>query len=425
VARYVAEVREQGGLVLPPDINQSEMDFSVVRTVEKPQSATKAKGEAEPARRGGRRSEARTAPAAAAKPAEERARKAIRFGLSGIKGVGENAVEAILQARSEKGACSSLFELCERVDTRKANKKVLEALVKAGAMDGVVPSRAAALAALDSAVERAQKAQRERESGQTSLFSLLGGGKPGAGAGPGDFGQAPPYPDVPEWTPRQKLAFEKESLGFYVSGHPMDRYSPELRRARAASVAQLLGEAESDIPAPSPRERPDVSCGGVVSDFRERPLKSGTGRMCSFRLEDATGGIEVVCFSKPFAEYEQVLKSDEPILAIGSLVCDGDGETQQRKVHLKEAHLLSRLRLEKTQKLLIDLPADEVTRDSLQALRKVLSQHYGHVPVSLLLRREGQWTTEAPLLAHQRVLPTDELLVALHNLCGESAVRLQ
>jgi DNA polymerase-3 subunit alpha len=163
----------------------------------------------------------------------------------------------------------------------------------------------------------------------------------------------------------------------------------------------------------------------VVSDFRERPLKSGTGRMCSFRLEDPSGGIEVVCFSKPFAEYEEVLKSDEPILAVGSLVCDGDGETQQRKLHLREAHLLWRLRREKTQKLLIDLPADELTRERAQSLYKVLSQHHGHVPVSLNLKQLGRWAVEAQLPAHLRVLPTDELLVALHSLCGESAVHLR
>ncbi len=413
VARYVAEIRDRGGQVLPPEINQSEMDFAVVKTT------VRKKTESRPGR-AGRRVEA--APADKDATAE---RKAIRFGLSAIKGVGENAVEAILQARTEKGPCPSLFGLCERVDTRKVNKKVLEALIKAGALDTVITNRAAAMAALDSAVERAQKAQRERESGQTSLFSLLGGGsKPGA-AGQSDFGPAPPYPDVPEWSPRQKLAFEKESLGFYISGHPMDRYSPELRRARAATVSQLLGEAGSDIPTPNPRERPEVICGGVVSDFRERPLKSGTGRMCSFRLEDQTGGIEVVCFSKAFAEYEHVLKSDEPLLVIGSLACDGDGETQQRKVQLREAHLLSRLRREKTQKVLIELPADELTRDRAQALLKMLTQHHGHVPVSLFLVKEGDWRCEAQLPAHLRVVPTDEFLAALHTFCGEAAVQLR
>jgi DNA polymerase-3 subunit alpha len=345
--------------------------------------------------------------------------------MSGVKGVGDGAVEALLLARQEKGAFPSLFELCERVDTRKVNKKVLEALIKAGALDELAPSRAAGLAALDSAVERAQKAQRERESGQTSLFSLLGGGsaKPGGPAG-SEFGPLPPYPEVPEWTQRQKLAFEKESLGFYISGHPMDRYATELKRAGAAEVAQALGEAENSIPMPTPRDRPEVKIGGVVSDLRERPLKSGNGRMASFRLEDQTGGIEVVAFSRAFGEYEQVLKSDEPMLILGTLVAEGDSDTPQRKIHMKEAHSLQQLRREKTRQVAIRMPASEVTKERAQGLRKILTQHVGHVQVSLFLQQEGRWECEARLPAHLKVSPSDELLVALGQLCGDRAIEL-
>lgn len=412
VSRYCGEVRDHGIPVLPPDVNQSAMDFSVVRVEVKKKSDKPA----------GKGAQARSAPAK--EPAIAVEQQAIRFGLSAIRGVGENAVEAILKARDEKGAFSSIYDLCERVDTRRMNKKVIEAMIKGGALDGIITTRAASLVALEGAVERAQKAQRERESGQTSLFALMGG--PAKGAAPGsDYGPPPPYPDVPEWSPKQKLAFEKESLGFYISGHPMDRYTPELQRARAARVAQVLGEEESSIPTPSPRERPDVTVGGVVSDFRERPLKSGTGRMASFRLEDTSGGIEVVCFSKAFAEYETQLKADEPLLIYGQLVCEGDGETQQRKIQMKEAHLLSQLRREKTQKMMVDLVADELTKDRAKALHKLLTQHHGHVPVSLFIGTPGRWRVEAQLPSHLRVLPTDELIAALHSLCGDRAVHLR
>jgi DNA polymerase-3 subunit alpha len=416
VSRYCGEVRDHGIPVLPPDVNQSAMDFTV-QGGDLPVPPATAVGASPPPARSSRGSQKKSAPAPT---------QAIRFGLSAIRGVGENAVEAILKARDEKGPFSSIYDLCERVDTRRMNKKVIEAMIKGGALDGIVTTRAAAMVALEGAVERAQKAQRERESGQTSLFALMGGPAKGAGApGGSDYGPPPPCPDVPEWSPKQKLAFEKESLGFYISGHPMDRYTPELSRARAARVAQALGEEESGIPTPSPRERPDVSVGGVVSDFRERPLKSGTGRMASFRLEDQTGGIEVVCFSKAFADYEAVLKADEPLLVMGQLICEGDGETQQRKIHMKEAVLLSQLRREKTQKLLVDLVADELTKDRAKALHKLLTQHHGHVPVSLLISTPGRWRVEAQLPSHLRVLPTDELIAALHSLCGDSAVHLR
>ena len=422
VSRYVAEIRDHGGAVLPPDVNQSEQNFSVVKLqVAVPEK----KGAGARGARDSKGSKTAAVVKPENKPELKVEKKVIRFGMSGVKGVGDGAVEALLLARQDKGAFPSLFELCERVDTRKVNKKVLEALIKAGALDELAPSRAAGLAALDAAVERAQKAQRERESGQTSLFSLLGGGsaKPGGPAG-SEFGPLPPYPEVPEWTQRQKLAFEKESLGFYISGHPMDRYATELKRAGAAEVAQALGEAENSIPMPTPRDRPEVKIGGVVSDLRERPLKSGNGRMASFRLEDQTGGIEVVAFSRAFGEYEQVLKSDEPMLILGTLVAEGDSDTPQRKIHMKEAHSLQQLRREKTRQVAIRMPASEVTKERAQGLRKILTQHVGHVQVSLFLQQEGRWECEARLPAHLKVSPSDELLVALGQLCGDRAIEL-
>jgi DNA polymerase-3 subunit alpha len=284
------------------------------------------------------------------------------------------------------------------------------------------------MASLDLAVERAQKAQREKESGQTSLFSLLGGGGAG-GAGGGDgssLGPPPPYPQVPEWSPREKLAAEKESLGFYISGHPMDRYAPDLGRARAMRVEQVL--SESAAPAfGGGRERTEVTVGGVVSDYRERPLKSGGGRMCSFRLEDQTGSIEVVCFSKPFAEYEDILKSGEPLLVVGNLVSEGDGqgESEQRRIHLREAQLLSRLRREKTKQLIIEVAVDTMTRELAEGLNKVLRQHHGHVPVSLRLVQPSRWRVEARLPAHLCILPTDECLQALELYCGRESIQLR
>jgi DNA polymerase-3 subunit alpha len=374
VAKNVAEIRAMGIRVLPPDVNQSAMDFTVVKVAA--------------------------------------AEKAIRFGLSAIKGVGETAVQAILEARAAGGRYTSLFSLCERVDLRRVNKKVLEALIKSGALDEVVPSRAQAMAALDVAVDRAQKAQRERESGQTSLFGLLEGpAGGGSGAGP-----EPPYPTLDEWSPKQRLQSEKESLGFYISGHPLDRYLPDLARARALRTDELEGK----------EERTEVAVGGIVSDFRERPLKSGTGRMCFFNLEDPFGRVEVICFSKPFGEYEEVLKGDDPILVVGTLVTEGDGpvEAQQRKIHLKEAIPLPRLRLMRTQKVVVEMPADELSRDKLKALQQVLRRHHGGVQMALKLRQPQRWAVEALLPSHYRVVPSDELLQSLESLVGPASVRL-
>ncbi|HNN92561.1 MAG TPA: DNA polymerase III subunit alpha [Pseudomonadota bacterium] len=432
VARYVAEVRAGGGVVLPPDINQSELDFTVVKLQEEPapEAATASKT-----------TEKATEKAKTARPAKSSkgtkasrstdgiVRKGIRFGLSAIKGVGESAVQAILEARAEKGAFRSLFSLCETVDVRRINKKVLEALIKGGAVDGIVPTRAAAMAAIDMAVERAQKAQREKESGQTSLFSLLSGGGSSSPGGDGAAGPPPPYPQLPEWTPREKLAFEKESLGFYISGHPIERYAPDLNKAKALRIEQLLDPAQGL----SPRERPEIQVGGVVSDFRERPLKSGNGRMAIFRLEDQSGSIEVVCFSKAYADFEGALKSGEPLLVTATLVSESDrdgnpdgGEVaEQRKLHMRGAQPLSQLRREKTQRVIIDLSADHTSKPQIEGLQRALKQFHGHVPVSLRIIQAGRWRVEGRLPQHLAILPSDECLQAIETLCGRSAIHLR
>jgi len=156
----------------------------------------------------------------------------IRFGLSAVKGVGEGAVETIRDGRKE-GPYRSIWEFCERIDGKRCNKKVLEALIKSGAFDGTGAPRAQMMAVLDAASERAAAAQRDRESGQTSLFGLL------STSGPTQRGPDPAFPDVDEWLPKQKLGFEKEALGFYISGHPLDRYLADLARFQATRVEQL------------------------------------------------------------------------------------------------------------------------------------------------------------------------------------------
>jgi DNA polymerase III alpha subunit len=147
--------------------------------------------------------------------------------------------------------------------------------------------------------------------------------------------------------------------------------------------------------------------------------------MCSFRLEDQTGNIEVVCFSKPFAEYEDLLKSGEPLLVSGNLVNEGEGESEQRRIHMREAQLLSRLRHEKTQRVVIELAADSLTREQIEGLHKVLRQHHGHVPVSLRLLKSASWRVEARLPSHLGIQPSDECLQALELCCGRESVQLR
>jgi DNA polymerase-3 subunit alpha len=374
VVKNVAEARAMGIEVLRPDVNESAHDFTVVK---------KSVG-------------------------EKKEKKVIRFGLSAVKGVGEGAVETMLEARS-KEPFKSLWDFSERVDGRRCNKKVLEALIKSGAMDGFGPPRAPMFAAIDQAAERAAQAQRDRDSGQTSLFGMLSAQPSNAPA------PEPTYPDVDEWMPKQKLSFEKEALGFYISGHPLDRYLQDLQRFRATRVDEL--EAKE--------ERAEVSVGGVVCDYRDRPLKSGNGRMAFFSLEDPTGQVEVICFSRPFAEYEAVLKSDEPLLVTGQVVAEGEGEARQKKLHMKEAKPLAQLRSEKTRQVVITVPADALDGAKLAAVKEALGRSPGGAQVVLQLVVPMRSRTEVVLPKALSVQAGDELMVALERLCGAGSVRLR
>jgi DNA polymerase-3 subunit alpha len=344
-------------------------------------------------------------------------KKVIRFGLSAVKGVGEGAVESVLEVRAATGAFKSIFDFCERVDLRRCNKKVLEALVKSGAFDGLHPNRAQLMAALDTATERAQKLQKEKESGQTSLFGLFGGppaSNKGAAAGP-PVEKAPDLPRVEEWAPKQKLAFEKESLGFYISGHPLDRYKPDLERFRATPASEV--ETKED--------RSEIFVGGVVVDFRERPLKSGNGRMAFFKIEDHTGQAEVVCFSKPFAEFEDALKSDEPLLITGTVAIEGEGDAVSRRIHMKEATRIAELRGKKTKLVVVEVNADELTAEKGERLREALERYKGNVPTILKLVVPFRSKTEIILPQRYAVTPSDELLLQVERVLGPKAISLR
>jgi len=404
VVKNVAETRAMGIDVLRPDVNESEMDFSVIRVAN-----TAAKK-----------------PGTSKKKTLEKDRKVIRFGLSAVKGVGENAVESIITARTKDGPFKDLSDLCERVDLKKLNKKVLEALTKSGAFDSLHPTanRAAILAAIDRVVEEAQKAARERESGQTSLFGLLGGAVTSSGAPAAAGGaRADLYPNVEPWQPKVTLGFEKESLGFYLSGHPLDRYQKDLIRFGASRSVDV-------------QEKPDweeIAVAGIVSGWKEWPLKSGDGRMAIFQLEDTYGQVKVACFAKAFAQFEQVLKSEEPILVTGKVKSGrggGDGENGDeapaaKELSMSEAVPLARLRAEKTKEVIVEVAADTLTSEKVAELKAALQQSPGSVPTTVRMRVPMRSYTDCELPKEFGVTPTDELLVRIERLFGETAARLR
>ncbi|HEX7212624.1 MAG TPA: DNA polymerase III subunit alpha, partial [Methylomirabilota bacterium] len=257
IVQYVEETRAMGLRVEPPDVNVSRAQFTV-------------------------------------------AGDAIHFGLAAIKNVGATAIDSIVKVREADGAFTSLDDFCARVDLRLVNRRVVECLIKAGAFDSLRSTRAGLLASLDQAMDGGQRRQRDREEGQVSLFDAPGGG-------PGPTAPVPPpAARVPEWPPEEMLAFEREVLGFYLSGHPLEQYREVSRRIGALGAA--------DLAARSTGAR--VLLLGQVSAFTENSTKSGN-RMAFATLELVDGSVPLTIFPEPYRACAGALRHKGPVIVKG------------------------------------------------------------------------------------------------------------
>jgi DNA polymerase-3 subunit alpha len=237
----------------------------------------------------------------------------IRFGLAAIKNVGESAIESIVRVRQEGGAFGSLVDFCARVDLRLLNRRVLESLVKAGAFDGVGGTRAGLLAGLDQAMEAGQRRQRDRDEGQTSLFEA-------GGMAAAPVKDAAPQAGLPEWPTEQLLGYEKEVLGFYLSGHPLERYRDHARDLGTAAAAEV---ATRPVGA-------RVALLGQVSQLRERATKSGN-RMAFASLDAVDGAVALTIFPEALKTCVAALHAPGPVLVKGRI-----DETDKGRVVLVE-----------------------------------------------------------------------------------------
>ncbi len=368
IVRLIAECRTMGLTVLPPSVNHSDLDFTT--------------GEG-----------------------------AIRFGLRAVKGVGEGAVESILAARNDAttgGRFKDLYDFCERVDLKRVNKRVMEALVKCGAFDEFGQTRRGLWEELDRAIERGQTSQRDKQAGQFSLFGALL-------ATPKKV-EVPVFEFKEEWPDKERLSFEKECLGFYVSGHPLERYAADLKRMGLKTIVEL-DEIEGFA------MRDEVTVAGVIGEVRERITKSGNGRMAFIQLEDLTGRIEVMVFTKAFAAFEPHLAGDEPLIVVGRLVREGeDEETTQLKLRAETCRLLRDVRAERTSRAKIRLPSENVTPAHLKHLADMLGSNSGGVEVDLVVAIKGKGEATVRLPNQWRLPMDDEVLARIERLVGKGTV---
>ena len=365
LAMYLGECRELGIPILQPDINSSELAFTV-------------------------------------------AKDGVRFGLCAVKNVGEGAILSMLAVRRELGRIDSLHTLCEHADLRLVNKRVLESLIKAGALDSLASEqhrsvrdrRACLFAAVDKAIEHGGRHQRDRDKGQSQLFG---------GCDDNGVPETVRLPDAPPWPEAQQLAFEKEALGLYMSGHPLERFSDELKAFGAKRLAELAGSEA------------DTWVGGIVSGLR--PLKTKKGdRMCVFMLDDIAGSLEVVVFPETFGKYGSLVEADAMLLVRGKF----EKDDESARIVATELLPIAALKERTTREVVIHLSGRATGRPTFEALAELLTRHRGDRRVFLELDVKSQ---EKPLRVRsevaQRVRPSERLVLEVEQICGAGSVELR
>ena len=319
----------------------------------------------------------------------------IRFGLAAIKNVGAGAAQSIIDARLKGGSFPGLVEFCEHVDLRAVNRRVLESLISAGALDSMDGNRAQKFGALDMALRWAQKTQDDRERGQISLFNSEQAGA-GAAAELSRF----ELPDVEDWDEAEKLRKERELLGFYLSGHPLNRYTSDLQ-AFATPLASL---EQLDEGTP-------IRVGGLVT--RVRDFERRGKRFAFVTLEDLTGAGDVAFFSSCYETCSQLLQDGRGLLVRGSVsVRNG-----RSSVQANSAFPLEEAREQFTKSLNLELPFGEVKDQLLIELRQLCQRYLGEVELLLHLKNGAEKDTVVRSRSI-RVRPCDELLKEIDGLIG-------
>ena len=360
VVKYINECREMGIAVEPPDVNVSEANFT---------------------------------------PHGE----AIRFGLSAVKNVGHSAIDSVVNARRQSGRFQSIYQFCEKVDLRLLNKRVIESLIKSGAMD-VLGRRSQLMAVVDNAMEHAQKSQRDAALGQHGLFGVFAEESPPQ--------MEKPLPRVPDWDEHQRLAAEKEILGFFITGHPLEKYRDKLLDFSTLSTDDL-GQMKSST------GRDEVLVGGMLKAVRVTKSKKGD-LYAQGRLEDMTGSVDILCFSDSFKRLSEKLRLDVPVLVKGSVRVE---EGSNPKLMISDITPLEEAQPRLPRSLRIKIPLDASSPRTVDALHSICSERRGEAKVLFDLERNGDFTAVMEADGYN-VLPDRSFIRCVEELCGRGSVRI-
>jgi len=353
VVAYIRECKDHDIEVFPPDINESLQDFSVRDDT-------------------------------------------IRFGLAAVKNVGEAALNNIIRERQENGPFMSLVDFCNRVHSSSVNNRVIESLVKSGSFDSLGCKRSQLLAILPQAMEQAKAHQRDRLSGQMSIFNIA------AGDQKSELSEIM-LPDIEEWDERDKLIHEKETVGFYISGHPLDETLDEIRTVSDADIAHLKNLNDGQ----------PVRVGGLIRSVKQHKSKKGEP-MAFLTLEDILETVEVVVFPEAYAQCYKLLDTADPVIVRGTIQ-KGD---QGLKIMAEEIDLLPDARIKYTDNVHARLESGSVSRMRLEELKEILFNYHGPCPFSITLHFEGEGEVDVDIDRNFTVKPSREMSVSVTELFG-------
>lgn len=379
LAQFIEEARGFGIEVMGPDVNESEVAFSPVK-----ESVTAV-------------ADSNVAAAASSSTVVDVRGTRVRFGLGAIKGMGAVAVESVLEARRTGGRFSSLTDFCERVDTRAVNRKAAECLIKAGALDSLGLNRATFMARLDGALALANSRAADRARGQGSLFDTLEELTPQAE-------QDDNQPVLSEWPIADKLAHEKELLGFYVSGHPLDPYQRLLGRYvvhRISDLAELENRSMARI-------------GGLISAVQAGTSKKSGKPYAMVTVEDLTGSVQLLAMNESYDKYRELFQVNQAVVVTGEVSTGED----RPKIFPTEVLSLEDAPRRLTRQVHFRLEARAFDPVQLEALKALAEQNPGRTPLFLCIRMPGGETVYIEPSDRFNVTPTIELEDAINALCG-------
>ena len=361
VVKYINECREMGIAVEAPDINVSDANFT-------PHG------------------------------------NAIRFGLAAVKNVGHNAIESIVTGRKELGRYSSIYEFCEKVDLRLLNKRVLESLIKSGAMDGL-GRRAQLMAVLDRAIEGAQKTQRDAESGQHGLFGVFQ---------QEDVSSSNhKLPDIPDWDEHTRLANEKEILGFFITGHPLEKYRDKLQDLRALTTEEVCAMKSST------GKDETITTAGIITSIRV--LKSKRGDFyAQGALEDMLGSVEMLVFPDAYRKLQDKVKLEVPVLIRGGVRIE---EGANPKLTVSDISPLEDVKVPLPRSLRIRIPLETSSELTVDALYTLCTERKGEAKVLFDVERQGDFMVVMEAEGYN-VEPDRNFIARVEELCGRGAVRV-